>query len=216
MTPAICVMMLLMLPGLRKFSALKEKKMKITASPISTGQLPRLPPRMLSSMRPKKLSGTAAGAAAVASVLTPAPAPRGDSGDLCRNTRRDRADDLVLGDFVPVVDTDVAAEPEHGDPVRDLEDVVQVVRDQDDRQPLIGQPLDEEEPETWSVWATPSAAVGSSRITSREFHITARATATDCRWPPDDRVATGCRIERIVVTARLVIVSAVLASITVC
>ena len=54
---------------------------------------------------------------------------------------------------------------------------------------------------TCSVCATPSAAVGSSRITSREFHITARATATDWRWPPES-VATGWRIERIVVTAR--------------
>ena len=43
--------------------------------------------------------------------------------------------------------------------------------------------------------------MGSSRITSREFHITARATATDWRWPPES-VATGWRIERIVVTAR--------------
>src|SRR5579862_238116 len=64
---------------------------------------------------------------------------------------------------------------------------------------------------TCSVWATPSAAVGSSRITSFEFHITARATATDCRWPPE-RVATGCRIERIVVTASDFIVSAVFCS----
>ena len=31
---------------------------------------------------------------------------------------------------------------------------------------------------TCSVWATPSAAVGSSRITSLEFHSTARAIAT--------------------------------------
>src|SRR5579864_1771329 len=34
---------------------------------------------------------------------------------------------------------------------------------------------------TCSVCATPRAAVGSSRTTSFEFHITARATATDCR-----------------------------------
>src|SRR5581483_5906269 len=33
---------------------------------------------------------------------------------------------------------------------------------------------------TCSVCATPRAAVGSSRMTSFEFHITARATATDC------------------------------------
>ena len=50
-------------------------------------------------------------------------------------------------------------------------------------------------------------------MTSREFHITARATATDWRWPPES-VATGCRIERIVVTARLFIVSAVRFSIS--
>ena len=50
-------------------------------------------------------------------------------------------------------------------------------------------------------------------MTSLEFHITARATATDWRWPPES-VATGCRIERIVVTARLFIVSAVFASIS--
>ena len=36
-------------------------------------------------------------------------------------------------------------------------------------------------------------------MTSREFHITARATATDWRWPPES-VATVWRIERIVVT----------------
>ena len=59
---------------------------------------------------------------------------------------------------------------------------------------------------TWRVWATPSAAVGSSRMTSREFHITARATATDWRWPPE-RLATACRIERIVVTPSVFSVS---------
>ena len=51
-------MMLLKLPGLRKLSALNEKKMTMTTSPISTGQLPRFPARMLSRIRPKKLSGT--------------------------------------------------------------------------------------------------------------------------------------------------------------
>ena len=37
-------------------------------------------------------------------------------------------------------------------------------------------------------------------MTRREFHCTAFATATDCRCPPDSD-ATGCRIDRIVVTA---------------
>ena len=55
---------------------------------------------------------------------------------------------------------------------------------------------------TWRVWATPSAAVGSSRITSCEFHITALATATDWRCPPESP-ATVWRTLRIVVTDRL-------------
>ena len=44
--------------------------------------------------------------------------------------------------------------------------------------------------------------MGSSRITSCEFHITALATATAWRWPPESD-ATGWRIERTVVTRRL-------------
>ena len=47
---------------------------------------------------------------------------------------------------------------------------------------------------TCSVWATPSAAVGSSRMTSLEFHSTARAIATVWRWPPD-RLATCWRTD---------------------
>ena len=54
---------------------------------------------------------------------------------------------------------------------------------------------------TSAVWATPSAAVGSSMITSLASSITALATATACRWPPDSE-PTGWRIERTVVTAR--------------
>ena len=55
---------------------------------------------------------------------------------------------------------------------------------------------------TCSVCATPSAAVGSSRMTSLEFHITAREIATDCRWPPE-RETTFVRTLPIVVTFRL-------------
>ena len=50
--------------------------------------------------------------------------------------------------------------------------------------------------------ATPSAAVGSSMITSFEFHNTALAIATAWRCPPDSD-ATGWRIERTVVTDKL-------------
>ena len=107
-------------------------------------------------------------------------------------------DDLLLRRLRALVDADVAAEPEHGDPVGDLEDVVQVVRDDARRaSPCSARRLTRSS--TCRVWATPSAAVGSSRMTTREFHITARATATDWRCPPES-VATGCRIERIVVT----------------
>ena len=60
---------------------------------------------------------------------------------------------------------------------------------------------------TCLVCTTPRAAVGSSMITSFEFHITALATATDWRWPPDSE-ATGWRIDRTVVTRRLASVSA--------
>ena len=38
-------------------------------------------------------------------------------------------------------------------------------------------------------------------MTSLEFHITALATATDWRWPPESE-ATGWRTERTVVTCR--------------
>src|SRR3954451_16817619 len=60
---------------------------------------------------------------------------------------------------------------------------------------------------TWRGWATPKAAVVSSRMTKREFHITALATATDIRWPPDSQTSVW-RTERIVVTDRPFSVSA--------
>jgi hypothetical protein len=50
-------------------------------------------------------------------------------------------------------------------------------------------------------------------MTSLEFHITARATATDWRCPPE-RVATACRIDLIVVTLRPLSVSTVCCSMT--
>ena len=49
--------------------------------------------------------------------------------------------------------------------------------------------------------ATPSAAVGSSRITSLASQSVARATATACRWPPDSEL-TRLRRLSIVVTWR--------------
>ena len=54
-----------------------------------------------------------------------------------------------------------------------------------------------------TIWvcATPRAAVGSSMITSLAACMTALATATDWRWPPESD-ATGWRMERTVVTWR--------------
>ena len=49
---------------------------------------------------------------------------------------------------------------------------------------------------TSAVWATPRAAVGSSRMTTLGSPSSERAIATVCRWPPD-RLATGMRTEGI-------------------
>ena len=65
---------------------------------------------------------------------------------------------------------------------------------------------------TCSVWATPSAAVGSSRTTSLEFHSTARAMATVWRCPPE-RLATFCRTDFTVRTESPARVSAARSSI---
>ena len=65
---------------------------------------------------------------------------------------------------------------------------------------------------TCSVCATPSAAVGSSRMTSLEFQSTARAMATVCRCPPE-RLATFCRTDFTVRTERPARVSAARCSI---
>ena len=62
------------------------------------------------------------------------------------------------------------------------------------------------------VWATPSAAVGSSMMTSFAFHSTDLAIATDWRCPPESE-ATGWRIDLTVVTARLASVSCAAVSI---
>ena len=69
----------------------------------------------------------------------------GDARDLRRHARGDRLDDLLLGRLVALVDADVAAEAQDGDPVGDLEDVVQVVRDEHDREAPVGEALDEVE-----------------------------------------------------------------------
>src|SRR4029078_10359230 len=63
----------------------------------------------------------------------------GNPGDLRRSAGRDRMHDPFLGRRRALVDAEVAAEAKDGDAVRGLEDVVQVVRDQDDAESLFGQ-----------------------------------------------------------------------------
>ena len=82
----------------------------------------------------------------------------------------------------------------------DLEDVVQVVRDQDHGEALLAQARDEVE----HLLGLRHAERGGRLVEDHdacEFHITALATATDWRWPPESP-ATVWRTERIVVTER--------------
>ena len=96
--------------------------------------------------------------------------------------------DLLLRRLVALVDADVAAEAEHGDPCRHLEDVVQVVRDEDDGEPLLGQPLDELE----HLLGLRDAERRGRLVEDDELGVPLhrlRATATDWRCPPES-VAT--------------------------
>ncbi len=68
-----------------------------------------------------------------------------DAGDLGGDAGGDRVDDLLLGRLAALEDGDVLAETEDRDPVGHLEDVVEVVRDEDDREPLLGEATDEVE-----------------------------------------------------------------------
>ena len=56
---------------------------------------------------------------------------------------RDGVDDLLLGRLRPLEERDALPEPQHGDAVRHLEDVVEVVRDDDDAEAFLGQTADE-------------------------------------------------------------------------
>src|SRR3984885_11129281 len=84
----------------------------------------------------------ASGAGSWISVLTGAPFGRG-GGEAPGGTRGHEVDDGLR--VVPVLrpDRDHAAQAQHGYAVRDREDIVQVVRDDDDRDALGLQPVDE-------------------------------------------------------------------------
>src|SRR3984885_9323271 len=130
--------------------------------PSSTGRKPLSPLRTRTSQilayspnESAMISGLAAAAASDAissasagswtSVLTGAPCGGlgRDGGQALGRTRGHQVDDGLGVEYLLRPDRDHAAQAQHGPPVRDGEDVVQVVRDDDDRDALGLQPRDE-------------------------------------------------------------------------
>src|SRR5207249_7967450 len=149
-------MMFVKLPGVKKFWAVWLRTRTMIASAKMTGQLPRLPERMLSTICVGRApSSVVSGSGAAAWVVTPSPRARvsrrhlgsragsRNPRDLRRRTGGNRVHDLLLRRLRALVHAHVAAEAENGYPRRGLEDVVQVVRDQDDAETLFRQPVDE-------------------------------------------------------------------------
>ena len=95
--------------------------------------------------RPLRLLGRSDVDRHVAHAVASGPPVSVDARDLRRDAGRDRVDDLLLGRLTALVDGDVLAEAEDRDPVGHLEDVVEVVRDEDDREPLLGEAAHEVE-----------------------------------------------------------------------
>src|SRR5207253_4986261 len=123
-------MMFVKLPGVKKFWAVWLKTRTMIASAKMTGQLPRLPERMLSTICVGRApSSVVSGSGAAAWVVTPSPQARGgasrrhrwsgggagDPRDLRRRTGGDRVHDLLLRRLRALVDADVATEAENGD-----------------------------------------------------------------------------------------------------
>ena len=98
-----------------------------------------------------------------------APASRPRSRHLRRHAGGDRLHDLLLGRLRALEDADVAAEPQDGDPVATSKMSCRLCEMSTTARPCSARRLTSSS--TCSVCATPSAAVGSSRMTSREFHM---------------------------------------------
>ena len=94
-----------------------------------------------------------------------------------------RDDLLAAGRSATSKSPAVAAEPQHEDAVGDLEHVGEVVADHDHAEAALAQALDQRQ--HLRGLATPSAAVGSSSITTFGSPSSERAIATCWRWPPD-------------------------------
>ena len=212
-----------MLPADRKFEFSAWKMIEIRTSPTITGRSPVSPPRRRTThalhvlgQRPGHELGRDV-AFELDLVLDVVLGPAGRSGRRCRPasvmspasgsgvrlrrairpTRCDEVDDALAVELARRALRDQVAEVEHRDPVGHLEHVVQVVRDDHHGQAAVGESAHQLQHPL--VCATPSAAVGSSMITSREFQSTALAIATAWRCPPDSD-ATGWRTDRTVVT----------------
>src|SRR5439155_20318917 len=133
----------LKLTAVKKFWAVKANRMTMTVRPTATGRLPRFPPLKFSQTRVTRFSsGGATSKAGAVSVVTRG-CLHGNSRDFRRCTRGDRVHDLLLRRRLAIVEPRVAAEPKNGDPISDREDVVEIVRDENDREPLLTEPLDE-------------------------------------------------------------------------
>ena len=141
--PAICVMMLLKLTAVKKFCAVKAKTMTMIVRPTITGVLPSFPPLMFSQSRVAGLSARLGDFERGDVSRHEFGAGRRDPGNLRRLACRDRVDDFLLRDLRAPEQACVAPEPKHGDAIGDREDVVEVVRDQNDGEALLAEPLDE-------------------------------------------------------------------------
>ena len=138
--------MLPKLTAVKKFVAVNPKKTTMKSSPTTIGTIPMFPVRTFSvdaleeaggppPRRPAQASRDDGFGRAHAGVSPVAGMP----GDLRRDAGGDRRDDLLLRGLLALEHADIPSEPEHRDPVRRLEDVVEVVRDDDHGEALLAE-----------------------------------------------------------------------------
>src|SRR2546429_5950575 len=121
------------------------KQSAIAMIPMITGRLPTSPD-LIATQRARRIATMLSGLRRRPGSQPVRPSSRFDLGFLGRwPAEGDGLDDLPFVRLVLLVDADVAAESKDGDPIRDLEDVDEIVRHQHDREPLFGEPLDEVE-----------------------------------------------------------------------
>ncbi len=174
---AICSARLVRFSADRKCSLSEENTIAMRTSPTATGERPEVAAAQAVAGRVERAAARAGGERDTFMA-------RRSRCDSVRVGAGDRGHDLLLGGRRRLERAGVAPEAQHHDPVADLADVDEVVRDDSttasprSRSRLI-------RPSTCAVCSTPSAAVGSSRMTIFGSPSRARAIATDWRWPPD-------------------------------